>query len=256
MNKRSLSTIALIGILIPIFFLKTIGITLLIISTTIGILIEITLLKKTNYFHQFIIITTYITLTTLCLYLVIKNQFPEHFFHICIALIITLILSELLYKKLYAFNTSLFYIKSIMLLTLCTVSTLLLYKTNVVLFFNILATISLTDILSYLLGKRFGKTKLSPISPNKTIEGFLYAYLFLAISIILLYTLHIHTVKESICLLIVPMFALFGDLHESLLKRTLNVKDSSHIIPGHGGLYDRLDSYIIALPICYLFLTW
>ncbi len=114
-----------------------------------------------------------------------------------------------------------------------------------------------SDSFAYLVGKNFGKQKLFPsISPKKTVEGFLGGLLFACISsyFIAKYTETLTFNKWLILAVIVSVFGTLGDLIESKYKRQAEVKDSGIIMPGHGGLLDRLDSIIFAAPFIYLYL--
>ena len=122
------------------------------------------------------------------------------------------------------------------------------------LFFIIL--LSSVDIFSYLFGKRFGSLKVvSKISPNKTVEGYLGGY----ISTIIVYITSCTIFEISwlpfdiLYLSIFILLAFSGDLFISLVKRTYDIKDTGHLLPGHGGLLDRIDSY---LPSISLFSIW
>ena len=113
------------------------------------------------------------------------------------------------------------------------------------------------DSAAYLVGKNFGKQKLFPsISPKKTVEGFLGGLFFACVSsyFIALYTETLNFTPWLILAIIVSVFGTIGDLIESKFKRQAGVKDSGVIMPGHGGLLDRLDSIIFASPFIYLFL--
>jgi phosphatidate cytidylyltransferase len=113
------------------------------------------------------------------------------------------------------------------------------------------------DTFAYLIGKNFGKQKLFPqISPKKTFEGFLGGLFFACISsfFIAKYTHTLNFTNWLILAVIVSVFGTLGDLIESKYKRQAGVKDSGIIMPGHGGLLDRLDSIIFSAPFIYLFL--
>lgn len=119
------------------------------------------------------------------------------------------------------------------------------------------------DTFAYIVGKTFGKHKLlERISPKKTIEGFLGGLFFSILAAILISKYYIAPSKEFLATslkiwiiisIIVTTFGTLGDLVESKLKRMANVKDSGKIMPGHGGILDRLDSIIFAAPFVYLF---
>ena len=114
------------------------------------------------------------------------------------------------------------------------------------------------DSFAYLVGKKFGKQKLFySISPHKTVEGFLGGLLFCCISASIVSRYVDDSISTSNWLtiaIIVSVFGTLGDLIESKFKRESNVKDSGKIMPGHGGILDRLDSIIFASPYIYLFL--
>jgi phosphatidate cytidylyltransferase len=113
------------------------------------------------------------------------------------------------------------------------------------------------DTFAYFVGKNFGKQKLfSSVSPKKTVEGFLGGVLFACIAsyIISLYSPELSFTSWLILSIIVSTLGTIGDLIESKFKRQAQVKDSGNIMPGHGGMLDRLDSIIFAAPFIYLFL--
>ncbi|HSX20924.1 MAG TPA: phosphatidate cytidylyltransferase [Gammaproteobacteria bacterium] len=112
------------------------------------------------------------------------------------------------------------------------------------------------DIGAYCFGKLWGKTKLLPeVSPNKTWAG-LYGGLFTACIIISVYYIIYKppfTIVEALGVALITFtFAVIGDLFESMVKRIYGVKDSGSIIPGHGGMYDRIDSMLAAFPVYFL----
>ncbi|ERJ58312.1 phosphatidate cytidylyltransferase [Sphingobacterium paucimobilis] len=113
------------------------------------------------------------------------------------------------------------------------------------------------DTGAYLAGRSFGKRKLfERISPNKTWEGFIGGVLF-AVAIAFNLEQYFGSLTKwewASMALIIGVFGTLGDLVESMLKRSLGVKDSGHILPGHGGLLDRFDGLLMAAPLVFLFL--
>lgn len=120
-----------------------------------------------------------------------------------------------------------------------------------------LTIIVFADIGGYVAGKLFGQHKLAPtISPGKTWEGLLggMALQLLLIMGLMFYMPEINAL--SLCLLVFPVAiaSVIGDLFESMLKRQRGIKDSSNLLPGHGGFLDRLDGVMAALPIFFVIL--
>ena len=110
------------------------------------------------------------------------------------------------------------------------------------------------DTLAYFGGRLLGRHKMAPAtSPGKTWEGFLFgtaATVF--VSFVALYKQHFLSISQSIALgAILALAGPLGDLFESLLKRDAGVKDSGHLLGGHGGMLDRLDAFLFAAPAAY-----
>ncbi|MBJ3803925.1 MULTISPECIES: phosphatidate cytidylyltransferase [Bacillus] len=116
-----------------------------------------------------------------------------------------------------------------------------------------------TDSGAYFVGKSLGKRKLWPeISPNKTVEGFaggIVIALVLATIFQLVAQLPIPYIYLLLITLFLSVFGQLGDLVESALKRHYDVKDSGNILPGHGGILDRFDSFLFVMPFLYFLLA-
>jgi phosphatidate cytidylyltransferase len=124
----------------------------------------------------------------------------------------------------------------------------------------VFATIWICDTAAYFGGKTFGKHKLfMQVSPNKTWEGAIFGFIFSMITmvtakiLVLGYLSYHHALVLGI---LIGVFGQLGDLIESRFKRDAGVKDSSTLIPGHGGIYDRFDSLVYISPIVYLYIDF
>jgi phosphatidate cytidylyltransferase len=113
-----------------------------------------------------------------------------------------------------------------------------------------------SDTFAYLVGRKIGKHKMfERISPKKSWEGFFGGMTFAMIAgIIIAYFIESQPfVQYAIMGILAAVFGTLGDLVESMLKRSLNLKDSGTILPGHGGLLDRLDSVLVVIPVIFVF---
>ena len=132
-------------------------------------------------------------------------------------------------------------------------SLLLLIQTNEInhlLIFIIIVNTSLADICAYLVGSRFGKTPLlKNISPNKTFEGFLGGIAASSLFGFLMYYEYQLTASMLLIIIFSSFYAFVGDYFMSYLKRKSNLKDTGSILPGHGGILDRIDSHLSATTI-------
>ena len=179
--------------------------------------------------------------------------FTFYFFYpkylVLLVLFIYLLIFYEVFKNFIFYNL-LIYLYLIFSLSVICLYLIYLYNESVFLLFIII--VLLFDTFSYLFGKLFGSHKILPfISPNKTLEGliggiitttlfiFLYNYYFnefLFLSLIFFNFL-------------VIIFSFLGDVLQSFIKRKSNIKDSSNLLPGHGGFFDRMDSYILSVFI-------
>jgi phosphatidate cytidylyltransferase len=122
-----------------------------------------------------------------------------------------------------------------------------------------------SDIGAFFVGRAVGGKKLIPtVSPGKTVAGALgglittmiISWVYVQFALVPMATLKMTVPGALLFGLLISVAAQIGDLTESLLKREANVKDSSRLIPGHGGLLDRLDSLLFVLPVAYLLFEW
>lgn len=129
------------------------------------------------------------------------------------------------------------------------------------LIFFLLATVWLGDTAAYLFGKQFGRHKLRPtISPGKTIEGTVAGLVFGTLGGLGVWSFFLQDILSfSHVLILGILLGIVGqlsDLSESVIKRSADVKDSGHLIPGHGGLLDRCDSLIFSAPVLYYYFVY
>ena len=132
------------------------------------------------------------------------------------------------------------------------------FPTALILTFLVMACIWAADIGAYFMGKAFGKTKLSAISPKKTVEGAVFGVMgSLIVAELGAWYFNFPGWQISGVLLgtLIGITSLLGDLTESMMKRDAGVKDSGQLIPGHGGILDRTDSYVFTAPLVYYFVT-
>lgn len=140
---------------------------------------------------------------------------------------------------------------------------LLFLEQGVLYVLSLLVIIWIADIAAYFFGRAFGRTKLAPsISPGKTREGALAGIVGVVVWLMISAQWKgtygdalmaqwgwFGTIALAVLLAI---FSIAGDLFESLLKRRAGIKDSSHLLPGHGGVYDRIDAVVAVVPLAYL----
>ena len=140
---------------------------------------------------------------------------------------------------------------SLLMICLISLSLLLLFSSAPLILLSIALIVAAGDIGAYISGRRFGGRKLAPsISPNKTLSGSgggLIASMIMGLAV----APHIAPINPNplIAAMIIGALGQAGDLYESYFKRKLDVKDSSNLIPGHGGFLDRFDGYLLVIPL-------
>jgi phosphatidate cytidylyltransferase len=188
------------------------------------------------------------------IFLFLFLNFP-YFFKIYITVFFIFICPLVIIKK---FNFSLFYkYLPCAYLPSFFVAIFYLLNENPIFLLMVFLGIWSVDIGGYFFGRLFGRKKLFPkTSPKKTYEGLIGSSISLFLILIIMnlkYSLFSHTTLFLMFLSIL-IFSVFGDYFESYLKRRFDVKDSGYLIPGHGGILDRVDSALFAIPIIYLIL--
>ena len=138
-------------------------------------------------------------------------------------------------------------------------STIGLYFIDPFFLFYILSICICSDIGGYIVGKKIGGKKLIKISPKKTISGSLGSFCFSLLPLLLFYNFnqseYSYSINNFLLCLEISLICQLGDLFISYLKRKAKVKDTGTILPGHGGLLDRIDGIIFAMPFVYIYHT-
>ena len=177
----------------------------------------------------------------------------KFFFNTFFILILFFLIFELL--KITKYFNSFFWIQIFLIFS--SVLFLPTYEINRELFFVAILIAVLTDSIAYYSGKKFGKIKIFPkTSPNKTLEGLIYGNLIttLLVTFIIFSRPTFFDYNYLLLIFIVwvsSLAAIFGDYLQSRFKRIQNIKDSGKILPGHGGISDRLDSHLTTLPVFF-----
>ena len=119
-------------------------------------------------------------------------------------------------------------------------------------FFLIVSICISTDIGGFFFGKIFKGKKLTKISPNKTYSGLIGSYVLSLLTTTMFFKEYFELFDLIISTLVISTFSQLGDLTISYLKRKVKIKDTSNILPGHGGFLDRFDGFLLAMPMGYL----
>ena len=179
------------------------------------------------------------------------------------------IFSKLINRRDYnkEYSQKKFYLKFLILnvITFCYVFFIFCYLTINIFIFGgplfflyILSICFFTDIGGYVFGKIIGGRKLSNISPNKTVSGAIGSFMFSIIPLFFFLNFDNLDLKFNInnivFILLISLISQLGDLFISFLKRKAKIKDTGKILPGHGGVLDRVDGIIFAVPFSYLLL--
>lgn len=271
LKKRILSAIVLLSIFLASFFLQNPTYFLLLVFIVSGILFyelgKILKLKGLSLIIYWIfsaapIIFFYFIVIVNINFLDESNQYLIKVFLTNFSIIISFISAifwliiaplDILYGKISSnIKFQIFY--GYFLVTPMAIVTSLVFLQNKNLLLIPFMMIWLADIGAYFVGKNFGKNKLAKnISPGKTIEGAVGGFLANILFAFVLSQLYVEDFGFLFLFaVLVTALSIFGDIYQSFLKRRAKIKDSGVIIPGHGGLLDRLDSFCPTLPLSYL----
>ncbi|MCK5440590.1 MAG: phosphatidate cytidylyltransferase [Maribacter sp.] len=253
--RRALSGAVYIILLLSAVFLSSDAFDFLFMTFGLTCLYEYKRLVHLKGYHVFV---AYLALWWAFIYLVHDKWLINILMFLTITVDIVLLL-HLFSKKERPFNFiqkflfGLFYIGGG-----CIFLTMIPYKDNdfaKLLIMGIFILIWVNDSFAYIVGSTIGRTKLfKAISPKKTVEGTLGGFVFTMIAAYFFgkYEPIISPLQWIILAAVIVIFGTLGDLIESKFKRAAGVKDSGAIIPGHGGMLDRLDSMVFAAPFAYL----
>lgn len=256
--RRSITGVVFVVLLLSSIFLSSDAFDFLFMIFGLACLFEYKKLVKLRGYYIFI---AYLILWWFYIYF-IKQQLLIYALMGITLLVNCLLLYNLLFNKKQNFATyqkfliGLFYIGGG-----CIFLTMIPYKDDdfaQFLIMGIFILIWVNDSFAYLVGKSLGRTKLFPsVSPKKTIEGSLGGFIFALIAayIISFYETEISVIQWMILAAVIVIMGNLGDLLESKFKRNAGVKDSGAILPGHGGMLDRLDSLVFAAPFAYFTLN-
>lgn len=256
--RRSLTGAVYIILLLSAVFLSSDAFDFLFMTFGLACLYEY---KKLVHLKGYHIFAAYLALWWAFIYLVKDQQIINILMVITIVVDIYLLIN-LFTKKPIKFNTPMKFIVGLFYIGGgCIFLTMIPYKNDAfakLLIMGIFILIWVNDSFAYLVGKSIGRTKLFPsVSPKKTIEGTLGGFIFALIAAYLMATFEalISPIQWMILATVIVVAGSLGDLIESKLKRAAGVKDSGAILPGHGGMLDRLDSLVFAAPFAYLTLN-
>lgn len=208
---------------------------------------------KINKFHFF---KNLLLQFTLFIFLISKlKQFNFGFFIDYDVFLFLSLLINLYFYKIYN-NYITFIFSNFILICFFLLLEILFMSDGLNLFLYVVLLISTMDVFAYIGGKLIGKIKIVPkISNGKTLEGTLIGLIFtVTIASMIRDLVNLDIYFSMIVGFFIGVLSFLGDILESSVKRSVGVKDSGNLIPGHGGLMDRLDGYIVVLPVFYTFL--
>ncbi len=253
--KRSITGILYVVLLLSTVFLNSDAFDFLFMTFGLACLYEYKRIVQLKGYHIFI---AYLALWWAYIYL-IHDKIPINFLLILTLTVNFALMAYLFSKKHLDFNSvqkfiiGVFYIGGG-----CIFLTMIPYNDTgfaQFLIMGIFILIWVSDSFAYLVGRTLGRNKLFPsVSPKKTIEGSLGGLIFALVAAYFLsqYEPRISTGQWMVLCVVIVISGGLGDLLQSKFKRVAGVKDSGAILPGHGGIWDRLDSLIYAAPLAFL----
>lgn len=265
--KRLISALILIPlVLVLVIKSSSMVFTVLVISLLLLALNEWADMFQFNLFDKVCLVSIYLSAT---LFLLINSSYVDYFIYSVIGLWLLFFCFVLFYNykpsskwiEILKYNKAVEYISGIIFIVGFLVSLLGIKSVDQdgLVLIAMLFMVWSIDTGAYFVGKYYGKNKLIVnVSPNKTWEGLFGGMLFLFFINLAIYFCFNNGLLGSSCFkwllasVGILVFAVFGDLVESMLKRIFNIKDSGSLIPGHGGILDRIDSLMSVAPLYYI----
>ena len=255
---RFISTLFLLFVFFIVYFIGNPILPIFLIVIFIAVLYEFNLIchSQLKLFHWikifiFPILLFIFLISEIYNFSILIDNLSNYFTSLLIALIINCVFFN-------NYNSILDFIMSnLLIISFFSLIKLLLIPDGLNVFLYLVLLVSVMDIFAYIGGNIFGIKKIAPnISQGKTIEGTLIG-MFCAtlVSVLIRELIDLNIFQALILGLVIGVFAFLGDLLESFFKRKIGIKDSSKLIPGHGGLLDRFDGYILILPLFNLTLV-
>lgn len=258
LKKRIISAIVMVLIVLPLIVFG--GLYLKIGTVVLGACSMYELLKQKNNMPLFIKIISVISVMLVIYFSNNFSIFSNLYFFPALFLLFFVPVVFIDNKEKYNLNDALYVIGSIIFISISFIAFNMIREKSIFYFVYIILIATMTDTFALFGGTLFGKHKLCPkISPNKTIEGSVIGTIFgVFISILfIVFTskLNINIFVLILITLLLSIIGQLGDLFFSSIKRSFNIKDFSNLIPGHGGILDRLDSLIFISLTYILFMS-